>query len=265
MSTKIFVINLRSSTDRRGFILRQLRKFNISFEFIEAYDSSEISDDELKQANAKKPYAYELTKDEIACAKSHVKALKAAANDTSCTHALVIEDDVYLSKKLPKILSCLSLKDLDGIVLLCSLVFKKLELRHISDICSGHGLVKSDHAKIYGGQAYFLSRKCAKTLSDKLLPITTLADDWDTFLSRKYLSQLFLVYPFPVLHAELLSVRNRPNSAGFRSRVKNLIIKYKLFPFYQLFYKFRLMAAERRQRNNIFAPGFESKKTYKLY
>lgn len=265
MSVKIFVINLRRSTDRKSFILRQLRKLNISYEFVAAYESSEISDDELKQANAKKTCAYDLTKDDIACAKSHVRALKSVINDASCTHGLIIEDDVYLSRKLPKILLQLSNKDIDGVVLLCSLVFKHVEFRHISDLNFGYGLVKSNHTKVYGGQAYFLSKKCAKMLAENLLPITTEADDWHAFLAKNYFSQLYLVYPFPALHAELLSVRSRPDSAGIRSRVKNIIIKYKLFPFYQLFYKLRLLAAERRQRNNIFAPDFKYKKTYKLY
>lgn len=265
MNIKIFIINLKKSTDRRKFIHKQLLKADFDSEFIEACEPNEVSARELEESNLNKPYDYEMSKEDIACSRSHARAIKALAHDETCTHGLIIEDDVYLSRNLSQILTQLKKSHgSESIVLLCGLIFNPIKFQYVSDLCLGHGLVRPDHYKFCGAQAYFLSKEKAKDVAERLLPVTLVADDWGNFLSRNYFSDLYLVYPFPAVHAELMSVRNMPNSAGLRTVVKNLILKYKIFPFYHIFFAIRLRSAEFRQKNNIHAPDFKSKKTYKL-
>jgi glycosyl transferase, family 25 len=266
MTVKVFIINLKKSTERRRFIQRQLLMMNLDSEFVEACEPDEISDEELDKSELNNHrYVNELNKETIGCAMSHVKALKALAHDESCTHGLIIEDDVILSRNLPQILTRLKkCNELENIVLLYSMVYKPTEYYRELDLCLGYGLVRPSHYEFFGAQAYFLSKDKAKEFSNQLLPITVVADDWKTFMERKYFSKLHLVYPFPVLHAEFLSVRIAPGSAGLRGVIKNLIIKHKIFPFYNIFFGIRRRNAEKRQKMNIHAPSFKSSKTYKL-
>lgn len=121
---------------------------------------------------------------------------------------------------------------------------------------------------INGAQAYLISKGKAREYCEKLLPIKTVSDDWDSHLSSGLILDIKLIYPpFPVLHAELLSIINEGNKTSknnLRTFLKNCIYFNKIFPFYQLFLWNRRRIAESRQRKYINAPGFMTRKTYKL-
>lgn len=265
MSVKIFIINLRSSVERRRFIEKQLSNVQLDFEFIDAYEAVEIDHKDLEYANSYGRYVEGINKKEIACTKSHIKALKALAQDQTCTHGLIIEDDVYLSRDLSQILARLiEMHKPEDIVLLYSIILNQTEFSSESELYSEYRLAKPDHYRIVGAQAYFLSKDKAKEFADKLTPITTKSDDWNYFLGQKFFSDLYVVYPFPVLHAELLSNIREKNFTGILGALKRLIIKNKIFPIYHLYFARRRREAEIRQRYYIYAPEFERTKTYKL-
>ena len=130
----------------------------------------------------------------------------------------------------------------------------------------GYGLVEADNFDgVFGTQAYFISKEKAINLSEVIVPIKTIADDWKLFLERGYFSDIKIVYPFPVLHAELLSVVNENNSKrNLRTRLKYFMYCNKVFPFYTLFLWRRRNRAEKMQKKYINAPEFLKMKTYKL-
>ncbi len=267
--SKIFIISLQFAQERRELMRSQLSRLNIEYQFVNACDAKQIDDDELHAVNKHRLYERDLTKAEIACAKSHVEACREMANDKRCDFGLLLEDDVILGNKLPIILKELQKIDLTNTVcLLYSPIYKNTTLHKTIDLCPGYGLTYAgDIQNINGCQAYYIDKNTAKVLSERLQTIRTVSDDWDTHLANGLFSDLKLVYPFPVLHAELLSVINKSKiTVQFNLRVstKNLIYRNKIFPFYQLFLWNRRRIAESRQRKFINAPDYTCKKTYKL-
>lgn len=127
---KIFILSLKRAHERREFMYPQfmypqLLNLKIIFEFVDAYDTQDITDAELQEVNRNRLYDRDLSKAEIACAKSHVKACKAVATEKNYKYGLIIEDDVILSPKLSKILDALKTIELsNAIVLLYSPIYK---------------------------------------------------------------------------------------------------------------------------------------------
>lgn len=269
LTSKIFVVSLKSAQERRELMHLQLSRLNIEYHFVNACDAQQIDDDELHAVNKHKLYHRDLTKAEIACAKSHVKACREMSNDKHCDFGLILEDDVILGKNLPRLLNELQKSHVSNTAyLLYSPLYESTTLHKSTDLCAGYGLTyTNDIQNIHGCQAYYIDKKSAKILSERLLPIRTVSDDWDIHLANGLFSDIKFVYPFPVLHAELLSVINKNKISpklNLRTSTKNLIYSNKIFPFYQLFLWNRRRIAENRQRKCINAPDYTCKKTYKL-
>jgi len=81
----VYVINLRESVDRHAHMVRELTKAEIPFVFIPAIGRNEIT-----ETNGL------LTKNQTACALSHLKVLNLIAENESEWTA-VLEDDAFLS------------------------------------------------------------------------------------------------------------------------------------------------------------------------
>lgn len=247
---------------------KQLKNLELDFQFIEAHDARNITDSELQEVNDNRIYGQTLTRGEVACTRSHAKACKALADDRIYSHGLIIEDDVILGSKLSIVLDELQKQNgREDIVLLYSCIFRPVVFSKCQDLALGYGLVTvSNISRMYGTQAYFISKEKAANFADAITPVKTIADDWAHYTSSGYFTDLKAVYPFPVLHAEFLSAVNEKQhkDTNIRSRIKNFIYSNKVYPLYQLFLKARQIRAEKTQRKNITAPEFPSKKTYKL-
>ena len=98
------------------------------------------------------------------------------------------------------------------------------------------------------------------------LPVKTIADDWKYFTEQKHTPNLQIVYPFPILHAELLSAVNKKKykQMPLRTKLKYFIYNNRIFPLYQVFLWVRRRSAEAIQRKNIITPQINYSKTYKL-
>jgi glycosyl transferase family 25 len=100
---KTYIISLQSEKERREFQKWQMTNLSIDFEFFDAIQISDISDEEYE--NKSQSWARKLKKVELACYLSH-KAIweKIIFNDSP---ALILEDDAYLSKETKKIMDIL--------------------------------------------------------------------------------------------------------------------------------------------------------------
>ena len=103
MKIKIVIINLKRSTDRRQRITEQLKACNIPYEFLEATDSDNIDDEWIENNIAQylKDIYYNkkhhsVNKNALACADSHRRAQKLAANYED-GYTVILEDDVELA------------------------------------------------------------------------------------------------------------------------------------------------------------------------
>jgi GR25 family glycosyltransferase involved in LPS biosynthesis len=198
---------------------------------------------------------------------SHAKAGARFIEDTKFQSALIIEDDVILGRRLSEVVAALERHaTTDRVTLLYSPIYRKVVFEQRATLVDEYRFVEPDSTRnVFGTQAYFVTRGAAAALGRGLLPVRSIADDWQRYVSEGMLAGVNLVYPFPVLHAEFLSVINPASGRiGLRTRVKNYLYYNRVFPFYQIFLTVRRRTAEVRQRSNIVAAGCPAGKTYRL-
>ena len=87
----IYWINLERSQDRRDHMKRELEGYNNIR--VEAIDCNNLTKNEIIQWNSQRKIKRKLTKNEIACALSHLKAIRQAYED-GCQYAIIVEDDI---------------------------------------------------------------------------------------------------------------------------------------------------------------------------
>lgn len=100
---KVYVINLKRRLDRKEKIKSQFENFSFTnYEFIEAVDGSSQSEEFIESVydkNTSKNIVRELTRSEIGCALSHIKAYDLILKSKE-QGALIIEDDITITKDL---------------------------------------------------------------------------------------------------------------------------------------------------------------------
>jgi len=105
----IFYINLASRPDRREFMDDQLRALGLVGTRIEAVTPADISAEEANlYCNGENPNY--LRKNELACTRSHELCWQTML-DMGAERALVFEDDVKISARLPELLNALDTID----------------------------------------------------------------------------------------------------------------------------------------------------------
>lgn len=99
----IFYINLASRPDRREFMETQLRELGLEGTRVEAVTPADISPEDIaRYCNGANP-SY-LRKTELACTLSHERVWQVLL-ETKADRALVFEDDVRISSRLPRFLA----------------------------------------------------------------------------------------------------------------------------------------------------------------
>ncbi|MDR1818550.1 MAG: glycosyltransferase family 25 protein [Puniceicoccales bacterium] len=199
----IFVINLPSDAERLRSIETQLRALALDFRVQEAVRGSALSDSDMrrlydgeKAVSFKRPLARELTRAEIGCALSHLAVYK-KLEEENLDCALILEDDAQLFQEVPVVLERLVSKiksDSASIVLLT----RARNYRR-------WGTVPLDYARKLvflppcrrwdGAHGYFITRKTAKILSEKLFPVWSVADDFNQF-QEEFGITLMAVVPY---------------------------------------------------------------------
>lgn len=97
---KALVINMQGEKERMSFQKYQLNKLNIAFERIEAVCVDELSEANLKAHRG--DWQRILRPQEVACLYSHINCWRRVMEEQ--TPYLILEDDAYLSDRLPKAL-----------------------------------------------------------------------------------------------------------------------------------------------------------------
>jgi len=100
----IIVINLIRAKERKELIAKQFNDLNLKYHLLEAVDGNELSEDQ-KNKYLNNPGGWrdkELFKPgELGCILSHIKAVQ-YAKDNNLEYAIILEDDVNLSKSFEK-------------------------------------------------------------------------------------------------------------------------------------------------------------------
>lgn len=112
----IYVITIKRNTERQSRITKILNDHSLNFSFVYGVDGQELKPKVVETVFdaeiSKKRLGYTLTKNEIACSLSHIKALKTFLEDKKQDYALILEDDIEITnfvilpealKQIPKI------------------------------------------------------------------------------------------------------------------------------------------------------------------
>jgi glycosyl transferase family 25 len=104
----IYIINLKRDVQKREHMIKEMSKFDLDYELIEAIDGSLLSESEISEVYDKEKsissIGRELSRGEIGCALSHRNIYKKMIDD-SIKEAVILEDDVELPQDLIAILN----------------------------------------------------------------------------------------------------------------------------------------------------------------
>ena len=159
---KTYIINLPKDKERREFQEKQLKYFHIYYEFINAVSTSDIS---LKTYEEHKyDWQRPLRDVEVACYYSHQHLWQKIINSNK--PALILEDDVLVSKHLPEILTKLSSIQNIDYVNLEVVGRKKLISKESHNISLCHSKLYRLYLDRNGAGGYVLYPSGAKKLLD---------------------------------------------------------------------------------------------------
>ncbi|PSH68119.1 hypothetical protein CU102_14405 [Phyllobacterium brassicacearum] len=194
---RIYVLSLKSSTERRARIANMFSQMGISnWEFFTAL-GPELIQVPYNAQSAFKTRQSVLSAGEISCAASHIGMLQAFLTSDD-KHALIMEDDVFFDPffnvgGLPDVLAGL---ELDYLKLYARYFVPS---RYVASV--GRWTFYRGSWPLLGTQAYVISRRGANQFLKHLLsqpvldrPIDDLMDRfWDTKLPITF------IYPFPIM------------------------------------------------------------------
>ncbi len=96
-----YVISLPDAADRQAYMKSQLEDAGIAFEFLDGFDGRALNIhecDDYDSARRRRWFGRDLFGADIGCFRSHLIALKKAA-ESSEPHSVILEDDVHLDPK----------------------------------------------------------------------------------------------------------------------------------------------------------------------
>ena len=244
---KIFVVNLKSSVQRRKIMERQLNDLGLPFEIFEAIKGDEVTKDEIERYYDMDFYKNRpdyFTAGAVGCTLSHYLIYKKMVEE-KIEIALILEDDMAINKEFPKILPQLA-KEIRNheVILLFYQSYFPINLsfsskRYLAGKYHLYQAISTGGLRSTAG--YLINLRTAKSMVDGLIPYSTFPDDWEIFYHRKLLNGIRIVHPF-ILNNTYEQTTISPNLKGgnLGKKTTGFIEKNKIFPFYQLL-KFRRM------------------------
>ena len=199
---QVFVISLKSSTDRRARIQGELEALGFAFRFVDGID---LRDTDIRNhpdydgARRRMYFGRDLEPGELGCLLSHREVYRRIV-DEEIPCALVLEDDARLEADLPQVLiSIINSKiEWDMIRFLDKKKVYRKKCRHIGMLDAKHELARLP-TNSGGAYGYLLTRRAAARLLD-LMEKNWLQNDvlhsrsWQTGLTA------YIVRPSPVTH-----------------------------------------------------------------
>ncbi len=233
---KVFVISLPHSIERKAHILKQMKLFEISFEFIEAVYGKDINLDSDPRINYEevKKFPNWLTPNMIGCGLSHIKAYEKVIED-NLDFAIIFEDDVVLGSDFRKIMDNISQIIEDNCAIL--LYYQSwdtitLELNSGKALWGEYNVYEVDgRFRINSTGAYIITNAACKTMLEKTMPLYNAPDSWQFFFNLKAIEHIQIVYPLPVTTYEFqstISSLKEIGAEGWKYKILNLTEKYKI-------------------------------------
>ncbi|MEQ4694355.1 glycosyltransferase family 25 protein [Providencia manganoxydans] len=233
-----FIINLQECTIRRVAMHSQLEKTNLSYEFINAVNGTDLSNKEIQSLVYDYPNC-KLTKGEIGCALSHLSIYKIMV-EKNINHALILEDDVVIPIDIADTVK--EIKKIDNPqkanVYLLSQVNSYIENKKLNNnIYSAYNAL--------GAHAYIINKKAAENIISAQTPIMYEADMWWYFKLFNYIN-LYCHIPYIIAlndknhnDSSLESERSQlaKDRARYRRKIRNKIKYYQFLRIKDLLLK----------------------------
>ena len=194
---KTYIINLPHNIERKGHAIKELQNHpEFEIEFISAIYGANLNDNEISSLvdteNKNSHFNNNINKAEIGCALSHIKCYKQFLKSQE-ELALILEDDILISKDINTILPLLSKiiqTHIPSIILLTPNVDYKNEKQlntkyNIGEVISG-----------FTALGYIINRAAAQILIKNLEPVHSVADNWGYF--RKFGIKIYNIIPHPI-------------------------------------------------------------------
>ena len=175
---KVFIVNLKESLDRRQYMIEEMKKTNLQYEFFDAVNGKGIKniDKIYDKETAIKVYGRELKLGEIGCAMSHLLIYKKMLEE-NIDQALIFEDDIIIANDFNKVLSKILKLENNGIILLGQ-SDKKLKTKIYFQSISYHHKLKKIFNSGYGTYGYIICKKAAEKIYAESFPIIRPIDQW---------------------------------------------------------------------------------------
>ncbi|MBL7718062.1 MAG: glycosyltransferase family 25 protein [Flavipsychrobacter sp.] len=203
---KVYVINMERSVQRRKSMEQHLGQMGIPFEIIRAIDGNTLPDGFMQQPLGRQ---IELSKSELGCMLSHLKAYKALA-ESDHEFALVLEDDILITElNMPAMFETLKhFLNRNTITLLTyfgvrdeKVYLKKvLGLKDIQGAGEKYYICQPSAANnLARAGAYIIPRSIAAAIVDfHAAQIHCRADEWEVYQQHGLIETLNCLYPMPV-------------------------------------------------------------------
>ena len=252
MDIPVFVINLKSSLERKSHTINQLGQLGITYQFIEAIDRDHPSVGKVVK-NQKHIFTYRsmaryLKKEEIGCALSHIKLYNKMI-DEDISIACILEDDNNFNADFKEFLNINNLNIIDWDILhLGSFFHNSKKGAH----CKGKKKLPINGYKIgvpievpLGTHAYIIKKNTAKKLLNNIYPLRMPIDHFTGNAGALHLKSYVVSPPCTLQNLTLDSTipHNaehtflKPPFGVKRSLVQKI---YRCFPWLKLFWKWLL-------------------------
>ena len=227
---RAYVINLDRAPERWAHIERSFAKTAIGLSRVSAVDGKNLSLPSVAfdATRFRLFHGRILNIYELACYLSHLKAMEAFL-ESDAEHALICEDDIFLSDDLEEVItaalqhtSLWNILRLTGLRAGRAVPVKKL---------SGHYSLCLQLGRLKGAGAYLIDRKAAVIFVQKLLPMWL---PWDHAMDREWVFGLraLSVAPFPISQTdEKFQSAIQENSQPRLSKLQRWLTTYP----YQIF------------------------------
>lgn len=235
----IYYINLDHDVARRQGLEDQLRNCGLIAERIAALVPADI-DAAIVAANCESSRNRYVTPGELACTLSHQRAWRRML-DAGLPHALFLEDDALLSKRLAEFLAASDPLPAGIDVLRIETNLPKVRLGRAESHIGRLSTVHSIHSLNYGAAGYVLTRSAAEMLLGGLCPLD-LPVDMTLFSPRSHAFATLKVrqtIPAPIANgpakdAIVASVIPSNLAAARRSRGEEITRRYQTTPHYRI-------------------------------
>lgn len=249
---KIFVISLKSSSERRALITKNLNELGLEFEILDAIDGRSLTESEIVLSTRALNYAVE--RGEIGCSLSHLSVYaRMIAMDIS--DALVLEDDAIPSPELPEILRALEAKHSDKpLVTVLTKIDQYIAApeQQLSDNHCIHRFIEGT-----GAYGYIINKTAARKLIEFLYPVWLVSDRWQ-FIKENNICDIQCIIPYVISHPpykdgelhKISTIHTGANLSDIKSNIwrqikKNRRFTVKLRRALWLFFARRLVRIEK--------------------